>query len=102
MNSIFSCKYTYTFNGWSPAVVAVGANVTYKAEFYKTRKNIVVEDDDDETTAPAPETNAPETNAPTTTPTEEKGCGAVVSGSAVLMALIAGGAVALTRKKKED
>ena len=95
-------KYTYTFNGWTPAIVAVGADVTYTADFYKTRKNVVVEDNkNNETEAPETETKAPETNAPTTT-TEEKGCGAVVSGGAVLMALIAGGAVALTRKKKED
>ena len=96
--------YTYTFSGWSPELSEVFADVTYDAEFFKTRKNITVddgEDEDDVTTAPVtnstPTTNAPTTEAPTNE--EQGGCGAIAGGSALALVLILGGAVVLGKKE---
>ena len=91
--------YTYTFNGWSPVVTAVTSDVTYVAQYYKTRKNVVVEDDEtDETEAPET-TAAPET---TEAAEEEKGgCGSMIGGGAVALVAVLGSAIAFG-KKKED
>ena len=51
--------YQYVFSGWSPTISVAVGDVTYVAEFYKTRKTVVV---DDEEETDAPETKAPETN----------------------------------------
>lgn len=61
---------------------------------------------------PAPETKAPETTAPDTTEAkkddetkaeeEKSGCGSVIGFAVVPVALVAGGACLIKRKKKED
>ena len=96
--------YTYTFDTWSPVLAAVTTDVTYTATFYKTRKGLSV-DDDDETTK-APETTAAPTDSAATTDAngdeEEKGgCGSVIGGSVLVLSMILGSAVVLG-KKKED
>lgn len=91
-------KYTYTFSGWTPAVAAVSADVTYTAEFYKTRKNVVVEDNDT-TTAPVT-TEAPATTEATTDGEDEGGCGSAIGGALAIVLMLGGAAV--VSKKKED
>ena len=99
-------KYTYTFSNWSPAIVAVTANATYKAEFFKTRKSVNIGDEEEggnnttDTTPTTPETSAQTTAAPA--PSEDKGgCGSVIGGGAVAIVAVIGSAVVLG-KKKED
>lgn len=92
--------YDYTFSNWSPALTVVTADTTYKAEFFKTRKSVVV---DDEEETDAPETKAPETKAPETEEAveDESGCGSVIGGGAVALVAVIGSAVVFG-KKKED
>ena len=92
--------YQYVFSGWSPTISVAVGDVTYVAEFYKTRKTVVV---DDEEETDAPETKAPETKAPETEETveDEGGCGSVIGGGAVALVAVIGSAVVLG-KKKED
>ena len=92
--------YDYTFSAWSPALTVVTSDTTYKAEFYKTRKNIEVEDDTTDTKAP--ETKAPETNAPDTEAPEKKGCGGVIGAGTLIIAAVMGAAVVAGRKKEQD
>ena len=96
-------KYTYTFNGWSPAVSAVTADTTYTATYYKTRKNIEIEDDDETTKAPETTEAPADSTATTEAPAKEDkgGCGAVAGGSVLVLSMILGSAVVLG-KKKED
>lgn len=91
--------YAYVFSGWSPEISVAVGDVTYVAEFYSTRKNVVVEEDEtDETEAPET-TAAPET---TEAAEEEKGgCGSMIGGGAVALVAVLGSAVAFG-KKKED
>ena len=90
--------YTYTFSGWSPQITPVSEDITYKAEFFKTRKNVVLEEETEHgTEAPATEAPATETDA-----VEEDGCGSVVGyGAAAIVAIISTGFAVVT-KKKED
>ena len=96
-------KYTYTFNGWSPVVSTVTADTTYTATYYKTRKNIAIEDDDETTKAPETTEAPADSTATTEAPAEEDkgGCGAVAGGSVLVLSMILGSAVVLG-KKKED
>ncbi len=92
--------YTYTFYGWSPAVTVANADVTYKAEFYKTRKAVSV---DTEAETNAPETNAPVTNAPETdAPAAKSGCGSIIGGGAFALVAVMGCAIAFGSKRRED
>lgn len=37
-----TAEFDYTFNGWSPTIVAATANATYKAQFTSTTKNYMI------------------------------------------------------------
>ena len=90
--------YTYTFSNWSPVIAPVSCDVTYTAEFFKTRKNVVIEEE----TEPATEPVVTEAPATETEPVEEKGCGSVIGYGATVLVAIIGAAAAVATKKKED
>lgn len=93
--------YDYTFSTWTPVLAVVTADTTYKAEFYKTRKNISI--GGEATDTKASETNAPVTNAPDTQAPEEKGgCSSIIGGGAVALVAVIGSAVVIGKNRKED
>jgi uncharacterized repeat protein (TIGR02543 family) len=59
-----TAQYTYTFNGWSPAVSAVTANVTYTAQFSSTVNTYTVTWKDVDGTTLETDENVPYGNTP--------------------------------------
>ena len=97
--------YTYMFSKWSPEITPVVGDITYTADFYSVRKNVVADGDNEAEDNFAPlttETTAATDTTATTAATEEKsGCGSIIGGGAVaLVAVLVMGAVSF--KKKED
>lgn len=95
--------YSYTFYGWSPAVSVAVGDVTYVAEFYKTRKNVEVEDENDGKDETKNDTTVTEKNdVNTEAPVNESGCGSVIGGGAVALMAVVGSALVIGRKRKQD
>lgn len=94
--------YSYVFNGWSPSISVAIGDATYTAEFFKTRKGIVAEEDAEEDVA---ETKAPEAKATETAPADTEqtgGCGSVVGACAVTLMAAVGIAVTVVKKKEQE
>ncbi len=94
-------KYTYTFNGWSPELQYAREDITYTAEFFRTRKTSAGDPSSSETTPPEPENP---TTTETTTEAEDKkgGCKSAMGGSVIALVMIVGAAAVTFGKKKED
>ena len=100
--------YLYHFNQWTPEIVSVTGDTTYTAEFYKERKNIIIEDETeadnnggDNTAEDVFGTQAQGTTTDATTE-EEGGCASLIGGGAVVLAVVMGGALVIGAKKKEN
>ena len=100
--------YLYHFNCWSPEIVSVTGDTTYTAEFYKERKNIIIEDETeadnnggDNTAEDVFGTQAQGTTTDATTE-EEGGCASLIGGGAVVLVAVMGGALVIGAKKKEN
>ena len=100
--------YLYHFNQWTPEIVSVTGDTTYTAEFYKERKNIIIEDETeadnnggDNTAEDVFGTQAQGTTTDATTE-EEGGCASLIGGGAVVLAVVMGGALGIGAKKKEN
>ena len=94
-------KYIYTFNGWSPELQYATEDVTYTAEFFRTRKASTDDTEVADTKAPEPESST--TTEETTEDIGKKsGCKSVVSGSVIALVVVAGVAAVTLGRKKEN